>query len=63
MAADEDLQICKAGSLTRMDDQIRDESAKQESQQRLGLLLGQCSVPDDFDQIEGEAITKLFEEN
>ncbi len=46
-----------------MDDQIRDESAKQESQQRLGLLLGQCSVPDDFDQIEGEAITKLFEEN
>ena len=28
---------------------------------RLGLLAGQCSVPDDFDQIAAEEIADLFE--
>ena len=28
---------------------------------RLGLLAGQCSVPDDFDRIASEDIADLFE--
>jgi hypothetical protein len=28
---------------------------------RLGLLQGQCQVPDDFDHMEAEAIADLFE--
>lgn len=28
---------------------------------RLGLLAGQCSVPDDFDRFASEAIADLFE--
>jgi len=28
---------------------------------RLGLLQGQCSVPDDFDQMEADALADLFE--
>ncbi|MFM7635001.1 MAG: hypothetical protein ACKO7Z_05355, partial [Cyanobacteriota bacterium] len=37
------------------------ESPDTPPRRRLGLLAGQCSVPDDFDRIASEEIADLFE--
>ena len=60
-AAGESLVICKAGKpmarLMPLDKGPTPPSAKR----RLGLLQGECSVPDDFDHIDADAIADLFE--
>ena len=38
-----------------------DEDAATPPKRRLGLLAGQCSMPDDLDRIGAEAIAALFE--
>ncbi|MEB3199836.1 MAG: type II toxin-antitoxin system prevent-host-death family antitoxin [Synechococcaceae cyanobacterium] len=38
-----------------------DSERRQEPRRRLGLLAGECAVPDDFDRMGGEAIADLFE--
>ena len=54
--------ICKAGrplvQVTRLVDAA---DASPPPRRRLGLLAGQCSVPDDFDRIAAEEIADLFE--
>lgn len=60
--AGEGFVICKAGvplvQVTRLTD---GESLNTPPRRRLGLLAGQCSVPDDFDRIASEEIADLFE--
>jgi antitoxin (DNA-binding transcriptional repressor) of toxin-antitoxin stability system len=60
-AAGEGFVICKAGrpmvSVTALDH----TSNAAPQRRRLGLLEGQCEVPDDFDQMGVEAIADLFE--
>jgi antitoxin (DNA-binding transcriptional repressor) of toxin-antitoxin stability system len=60
--AGEGFVICKAGKplvqVTRLTS--ADDSATP-PRRRLGLLAGQCSVPDDFDRIATEEIADLFE--
>ena len=54
--------ICKAGKpLVQVTRLTGDEDASTPPRRRLGLLAGQCSVPDDFDQIAAEEIVDLFE--
>ena len=54
--------ICKAGKpLVQVTRLMGDEDAANPPRRRLGLLEGQCSVPDDFDQIAAEEIADLFE--
>jgi len=60
-AAGEAFVICKAGRpMVRVTplDHANDTTAPL---RRLGLLTGQCSVPDDFDQQGAEQIADLFE--
>ena len=58
-AAGEPFVICKAGRpmvrVTPLDDQAM------APRRRLGLLQGQCQVPDDFDQMATDQIADLFE--
>ncbi|MFM7312302.1 MAG: type II toxin-antitoxin system Phd/YefM family antitoxin [Cyanobium sp.] len=60
-AAGEPFVICKAGRpmvrVTPLDAMDTDQPPLR----RLGLLAGQCQVPDDFDQLAAEAIADLFE--
>jgi antitoxin (DNA-binding transcriptional repressor) of toxin-antitoxin stability system len=60
-SAGEGFVICKAGrpmvSVTALDH----ASNAAPQRRRLGLLEGQCEVPEDFDQMETEAIADLFE--
>lgn len=60
--AGEAFVICKAGrplvQVTRLVDAA---DASPPPRRRLGLLAGQCSVPDDFDRIAAEEIADLFE--
>lgn len=60
--AGEGFVICKAGrplvQVTRLADA---DTNGQPPRRRLGLLAGQCSVPDDFDRIAAEEIADLFE--
>ena len=60
--AGEGFVICKAGvplvQVTRLAD---GENLDTPPRRRLGLLAGQCSVPDDFDRIASEEIADLFE--
>ena len=54
--------ICKAGKpLVQVPRLTGAEDASTPPRRRLGLLAGQCSVPDDFDQIAAEEIADLFE--
>jgi prevent-host-death family protein len=58
-AAGQPFVICKAGQpLVRVSPL---EEATTQPPRRLGLLKGQCSVPDDFDQIAAGTIADLFE--
>jgi prevent-host-death family protein len=60
-AAGEPFVICKAGRpmvrVTRLDEGDRTAAPRR----RLGLLAGQCQVPDDFDQMAASEIADLFE--
>ena len=62
-AAGQSFVICKAGRpmvrVTPIDG--GDDSAP--LKRRLGLLAGQCEVPDDFDQMAAAEIADLFEGN
>jgi antitoxin (DNA-binding transcriptional repressor) of toxin-antitoxin stability system len=54
--------ICKAGKpLVQVTRLTGAEDGASQPRRRLGLLAGQCSVPDDFDQIAAEEIADLFE--
>ena len=54
--------ICKAGKpLVQVTRLVGDADAANPPRRRLGLLAGQCSVPDDFDRIVSEEIADLFE--
>ena len=59
--AGEGFVICKAGrplvQVTRLGEP---DALNQPPRRRLGLLAGQCSVPDDFDRIAAEEIADLF---
>jgi antitoxin (DNA-binding transcriptional repressor) of toxin-antitoxin stability system len=60
-AAGEGFVICKAGrpmvSVTALDH----AGSAEPQRRRLGLLKGQCDVPDDFDHMGADAIADLFE--
>ena len=60
-AAGEPFLICKAGRpMVRVTPLEGGESAAV-PRRRLGLLAGQCQVPDDFDQMAAAVIADLFE--
>lgn len=60
-AAGESFVICKAGRpMVRVTPLDRGDGATAPVR-RLGLLAGQCQVPDNFDQMAAEQIADLFE--
>lgn len=60
-AAGSGFVICKAGRpMVRVTALEADPSASLPPR-RLGLLAGQCQVPDDFDQLASAEIADLFE--
>lgn len=61
-AAGEAFVICKAGRpLVQVTALGEAQANDRPAQRRLGLLQGECSVPDDFDQLEAGALADLFE--
>ena len=60
-AAGDGFVICKAGKPMVRVTALTGSQASVPAKRRLGLLLGDCSVPDDFDRIEAYAIAALFE--
>jgi len=61
-AAGEAFVICKAGRPMVLVTPL-DGGAAAAPQRRLGLLQGQCQVPDNFDQLGAAEIADLFESN
>ena len=60
--AGESFVICKAGKpLVQVTRLAGTDDPANPPRRRLGLLAGQCSVPDDFDQIASAEIADLFE--
>ena len=59
-AAGESFVICKAGKPMVRVTPLTYAQASPPAKRRLGLLLGECSVPDDVDRIDADAITGLF---
>lgn len=60
--AGESFVICKAGKpLVQVTRLAGTDDPANPPRRRLGLLAGQCSVPDDFDQIAVGEIADLFE--
>ena len=60
--AGESFVICKAGKpLVQVTRLAGADDPANPPLRRLGLLAGQCSVPDDFDQIAVGEIADLFE--
>lgn len=60
-AAGESFLICKAGRpMVRVIPLEADDSAAA-PRRRIGLLAGQCQVPDDFDRMAAAEIADLFE--
>ena len=60
-AAGESFLICKAGRpMVRVIPLEADDSAAA-PRRRIGLLAGQCQVPDDFDRMAAAEIAALFE--
>jgi prevent-host-death family protein len=53
--------ICKAGRPMVRVTPLTEEGLAAAQLRRLGLLTGQCQVPDDFDQMGAAAIADLFE--
>jgi antitoxin (DNA-binding transcriptional repressor) of toxin-antitoxin stability system len=60
-AAGEPFVICKAGRLMVRVTPLGEAGAAASPLRRLGLLAGQCQVPDDFDQLGAAEIADLFE--
>jgi prevent-host-death family protein len=60
-AAGDAFLICKAGKPLVRVTSIESSEATEPLQRRLGLLEGQCSVPDDFDRLGSDALADLFE--
>jgi len=60
-AAGDAFVICKAGRPLVRVTSLNDPHQSDRPVRRLGLLQGQCSVPDDFDQMEADALADLFE--
>jgi prevent-host-death family protein len=60
-AAGDGFVICKAGKPMVRVTPLTGAQASHPEKRRLGLLLGECSVPDDFDRIDADAIADLFE--
>jgi prevent-host-death family protein len=60
-AAGSSFVICKAGKPMVRVSPVNDAGGAAQPRRRLGLLTGQCEVPDDFDQLGANAIADLFE--
>ncbi len=60
-AAGEPFVICKAGRPMVRVSPLSEEGMPAAPLRRLGLLAGQCQVPDDFDQLGAAEIADLFE--
>ncbi|NQW40259.1 MAG: type II toxin-antitoxin system prevent-host-death family antitoxin [Cyanobacteria bacterium] len=61
-AAGESFVICKAGRpMVRVTPLNEAGPGAAAALRRLGLLVGQCQVPDDFDQLAAAEIADLFE--
>ncbi|QPN69347.1 type II toxin-antitoxin system Phd/YefM family antitoxin [Synechococcus sp. CBW1108] len=60
-AAGESFVICKAGRPMVRVTPLNEAGAAAAPLRRLGLLAGQCQVPDDFDQLAAAEIADLFE--
>lgn len=59
-AAGQSFVICKAGQpMVRVTPLSQSDAPT--PKRRLGLLVGHCSVPDDFDRLGSEALADLFE--
>jgi prevent-host-death family protein len=59
--AGEGFVICKAGKPLVRVTRLEGDGDPAPPRRRLGLLAGQCSVPDDFDQMAAGDIAALFE--
>ena len=59
-AAGEAFVICKAGRPMVRVIPLESPQATTAQSRRLGLLHGQCAVPDDFDRMGSDAIADLF---
>jgi prevent-host-death family protein len=60
-AAGEAFVICKAGRPMVRVTALDDASHAAPERRRLGLLRGQCELPDDFDRMAAGTIADLFE--
>jgi len=60
-AAGESFVICKAGRPMVRVTPLNEAGTAAAPLRRLGLLVGQCQVPDDFDQLAVAEIADLFE--
>ena len=60
-AAGDGFLICKAGKPMVRVTPIDHPEASAPLRRRLGLLQGQCSVPDDFYRLGSDGIADLFE--
>lgn len=60
-AAGETFVICKAGRPMVRVSALEEPGSIRPQPRRLGLLLGQCTVPDDFDRMAESEIADLFE--
>jgi prevent-host-death family protein len=60
-AAGSGFVICKAGRPMVRVIPLDDGNTAAPPRRRLGLLAGQCQVPDDFDQLGAGEIADLFE--
>ncbi|WFN60627.1 type II toxin-antitoxin system Phd/YefM family antitoxin [Synechococcus sp. CCFWC 502] len=60
-AAGEGFVICKAGRPMVRVTALADAGNAEPERRRLGLLQGQCEVPDDFDRMAAGTIADLFE--
>ena len=60
-AAGEPFVICKAGRPMVRVTSLNEAGTAAAPLRRLGLLVGQCQVPDDFDKLAAAEIADLFE--
>ena len=60
-AAGESFVICKAGRPMVRVTPLNEAGTAAAPLRHLGLLAGQCQVPDDFDQLAAAEIADLFE--
>ena len=60
-SAGESFVICKAGRPMVRVTPLNEAGTAAAPLRRLGLLVGQCQVPDDFDQLAAAEIADLFE--